>query len=110
MPNLQYAIEFALDDAVQDVILIQGTACSVDGEEMYTGPTYLPVSLRNMALPGSPEVRPRPVVLITTPMRYHMPAELDWYHQQLHSYDYISRPRASADEFMRWYVPSRIAA
>ncbi|XP_042149520.1 uncharacterized protein LOC8037422 [Ixodes scapularis] len=102
MPNLQYAIEFALDDAVQDVILIQGTVSSVDGEETYTGPVSLPVSLRNMTLPGSPEDRPRPIVLITTPMRYHMPAELDWYHQQLHSYDYISRPKASADVFMRW--------
>ncbi|KAM7298902.1 uncharacterized protein ISCGN_019469 [Ixodes scapularis] len=102
MPNLQYAIEFALDDAVQDVILIQGTVSSVDGEETYAGPASLPVSLRNMTLPGSPEDRPRPIVLITTPMRYHMPAELDWYHQQLHSYDYISRPKASADVFMRW--------
>ncbi|EEC15100.1 hypothetical protein IscW_ISCW011677 [Ixodes scapularis] len=51
MPNLQYAIEFALDDAVQDVILIQGTVSSVDGEETYAGPASLPVSLRNMTLP-----------------------------------------------------------
>ncbi|KAL1429430.1 hypothetical protein MTO96_002477 [Rhipicephalus appendiculatus] len=74
MPNLYYAIEFSLDEAVQDVILIQG---------------------------GSPNSRPRPVMLITTLMRYHLPPELDWYHQPLRHYDYMPRTKTD-DEYAHW--------
>ncbi|XP_077492492.1 sperm-specific sodium:proton exchanger-like [Amblyomma americanum] len=101
MPNLYYAIEFALDEAVQDVILVQGCVTSADGQNKYFGPCYLPQSLRQMKLPDSPTTRPRPVMLITTLMRYHLPAELDWYHQPLRPHDYV--PRAATDEeYAHW--------
>lgn len=51
LPNLYYAIEFALDEAVQDVILIQGSVSSMDNANHYAGPSYLPSSLRKMKLP-----------------------------------------------------------
>ncbi|XP_077493567.1 sperm-specific sodium:proton exchanger-like [Amblyomma americanum] len=101
MPNLYYAIEFALDEAVQDVILVQGCVTSADGQNKYFGPCYLPQSLRQMKLPDSPTTRPRPVMLITTLMRYHLPPELDWYHQPLRPHDYV--PRAPTDEeYAHW--------
>ncbi|KAL3225590.1 hypothetical protein MRX96_025734 [Rhipicephalus microplus] len=100
MPNLYYAIEFSLDEAVQDVILIQGCVVSAEGHR-YFGPCYLPQVLRQMKLPGSPNSRPRPVMLITTLMRYHLPPELDWYHQPLRHYDYMPRTRTD-EEYAHW--------
>ncbi|XP_037526033.1 sodium/hydrogen exchanger 10 [Rhipicephalus sanguineus] len=100
MPNLYYAIEFSLDEAVQDVILIQGCVSSAEGH-CYFGPCYLPQSLRQMKLSGSPSSRPRPVMLITTLLRYHLPPELDWYHQPLRHYDYMPRIRTD-DEYAHW--------
>ncbi|XP_075726291.1 sperm-specific sodium:proton exchanger-like [Rhipicephalus microplus] len=100
MPNLYYAIEFSLDEAVQDVILIQGCVVSAEGHR-YFGPCYLPQALRQMKLPGSPNSRPRPVMLITTLMRYHLPPELDWYHQPLRHYDYMPRTRTD-EEYAHW--------
>ncbi|XP_077494862.1 sperm-specific sodium:proton exchanger-like [Amblyomma americanum] len=101
MPNLYYAIEFSLDEAVQDVILVQGCVVSSDGEHRFFGPCYLPPSLRQMKLPDTPSTRQRPVMLITTLMRYHLPPELDWYHQPLRHYDYV--PRAQSDEeYTHW--------
>ncbi|KAH6924757.1 hypothetical protein HPB50_023792 [Hyalomma asiaticum] len=101
MPNLYYAIEFSLDEAVQDVILVQGCVASADLGHRYFGPCYLPLTLKVMKLPGSPSTRPRPVMLITTLMRYHLPPELDWYHQPLRHYDYIPRARTD-DEYAHW--------
>ncbi|XP_050050276.2 sperm-specific sodium:proton exchanger-like [Dermacentor andersoni] len=101
MPNLYYAIEFSLDEAVQDVILVQGCVASADGQHRYYGPCYLPQSLRQMKLPDAPSTRPRPVMLITTLMRYHLPPELDWYHQPLLHHDYIPRGRTD-DEYSHW--------
>ncbi|XP_064472591.1 sperm-specific sodium:proton exchanger-like isoform X2 [Ornithodoros turicata] len=51
MPNLYYAVEFTLDDAVQDVILIQGSLTSSDEQEFYLAPAYIPQTLRKMKLP-----------------------------------------------------------
>ncbi|XP_064478693.1 sperm-specific sodium:proton exchanger-like [Ornithodoros turicata] len=93
MPNLYYAIDFSLDDAVQDVILVQGLVQCVKTQETFTGPTYIPPTVRDMFLPGNPLERPRPIMLITTMMRYHLPTELDWMHQSLRHYDYIRKSR-----------------
>ncbi|XP_037569727.1 sodium/hydrogen exchanger 10 [Dermacentor silvarum] len=93
MPNLYYAIDFALDEAVLDVILIQGVVQCSKTQDLYTGPTYIPSNVREMNLPGSPSVRARPIMLITTIMRYHLPSDLDWFHQPLTHYDY-KKPRA----------------
>ncbi|KAL1422572.1 hypothetical protein MTO96_021980 [Rhipicephalus appendiculatus] len=88
MPNLYYAIDFTLDEAVLDVILIQGVVKCPKTMEIYTGPTYIPNCVREMTLPGSPSGRARPIMLITTVMRYHLPSDLDWFHQPLTHYDY----------------------
>ncbi|XP_037505366.1 sodium/hydrogen exchanger 10 [Rhipicephalus sanguineus] len=88
MPNLYYAIDFTLDEAVLDVILIQGVVQCPKTMEIYTGPTYIPNSVREMTLPGNPSGRARPIMLITTVMRYHLPSDLDWFHQPLTHYDY----------------------
>ncbi|XP_049512471.1 uncharacterized protein LOC125940404 isoform X1 [Dermacentor silvarum] len=101
MPNLYSAIEFSLDETVQDVILVQGCVTSADGQNCYYGPCYLPQSLRQMKLPDLPSMRPRPVMLITTLMRYHLPPDLDWYHQPLLHHDYIPRVRTD-DEYANW--------
>ncbi|KAK8782795.1 hypothetical protein V5799_015860 [Amblyomma americanum] len=90
MGNLYYAIEFSLDEAT-----------SADGQNKYFGHCYLPQSLRQMKLPDSPTTRPRPVMLITTLMRHHLPPELDWYHHPLRPHDYV--PRAPTDEeYAHW--------
>ncbi|XP_064455454.1 sperm-specific sodium:proton exchanger-like [Ornithodoros turicata] len=102
MPNLYCAAEFALDDAVQDVILIQGLVTSNDGLQTYYGPAYIPEEVRAINLPGTPSSRSRPIMLITTLTRYHLPAELDWYHQPLRPFDYMPRPRAEDDAYAHW--------
>lgn len=53
MPNLYYAIDFALDDAVRDVILIQGIVQCAKTQEIFTGPAYIPSTVRDMFLPVS---------------------------------------------------------
>ncbi|XP_065296300.2 sperm-specific sodium:proton exchanger-like isoform X1 [Dermacentor albipictus] len=88
MPNLYYAIDFSLDEAVLDVILVQGVVQCSKTQELYTGPSYIPSAVREMTLPGIPADRARPVMLITTMMRYHLPSDLDWFHQPLTHYDY----------------------
>ncbi|KAK8757748.1 hypothetical protein V5799_004621 [Amblyomma americanum] len=93
MPNLYYAIDFTLDEAVLDVILIQGVVQCSKSQELFTGPAYIPSNVREMFLPGRPTERARPVMLITTVMRYHLPSDLDWFHQPLTHYDY-KRQRA----------------
>ncbi|KAM7298546.1 sodium/hydrogen exchanger 10-like [Ixodes scapularis] len=95
MPNLYYAIDFALDDAVRDVILIQGIVQCAKTQEIFTGPAYIPSTVRDMFLPGNPLERARPVMLITTTMRYHLPSDLDWFHQSLTHYDYSRKPRST---------------
>ncbi|XP_040360430.1 sodium/hydrogen exchanger 10-like [Ixodes scapularis] len=95
MPNLYYAIDFALDDAVRDVILIQGIVQCAKTQEIFTGPAYIPSTVRDMFLPGNPLERARPVMLITTTMRYHLPSDLDWFHQSLTHYDYTRKPRST---------------
>lgn len=55
MPNLYYAIDFALDDAVLDVILIQGLVQCTETQEIFTGPAYIPTKVRDVTLPvGTP--------------------------------------------------------
>ncbi|XP_075743075.1 sperm-specific sodium:proton exchanger-like [Rhipicephalus microplus] len=88
MPNLYYAIDFSLDEAVLDVILVQGVVQCSKTHELYTGPSYIPSTVREMTLPGIPSDRARPIMLITTVMRYHLPSDLDWFHQPLTHYDY----------------------
>lgn len=68
MPNLFYAIEFALDEAVQDVILVQGVVCSITDDDCYVGPMYLPPSVRQMKLPVSSRSRDCRTSLL--PLRY----------------------------------------
>ncbi|XP_064472611.1 sperm-specific sodium:proton exchanger-like isoform X2 [Ornithodoros turicata] len=102
MPNLYYAAEFGLDEAVQDVILIQGCVTTTDGLQCYIGPSYIPDDVREMKLPGSPSTRPRPIMIITTLVRYHLPIELDWYHQPLRPFDYVPRPRTDNELYAHW--------
>ncbi|KAL1419481.1 hypothetical protein MTO96_025390 [Rhipicephalus appendiculatus] len=54
MPNLYYAIDFSLDEAVLDVILVQGVVQCSKTQELYTGPSYIPSTVREMTLPGIP--------------------------------------------------------
>ncbi|KAH6937262.1 hypothetical protein HPB50_026230 [Hyalomma asiaticum] len=42
MPNLHYAIDFTLDEAVLDVILVQGVVQCSKTQELYTGPCVHP--------------------------------------------------------------------
>ncbi|XP_077557852.1 sperm-specific sodium:proton exchanger-like [Haemaphysalis longicornis] len=88
MPNLYHAMEFKLDEAVLDVILIQGIVQCSKTEELFKGPTYIPSSVDHMLFPGSPAERARPIMLITTVMRYHLPSDLYWFRQPLAHYDY----------------------
>ncbi|XP_077548376.1 sperm-specific sodium:proton exchanger-like [Haemaphysalis longicornis] len=101
LPNLYGATEFSLDDAAQDVILVQGCVESLDGEQRYYAPSYLPQSVWQMKLPGAVATRPRPVLLITTLARYYLPNDLDWFHQPLHHYDYMPRARTD-EEYTHW--------
>ncbi|KAL3206193.1 hypothetical protein MRX96_052886, partial [Rhipicephalus microplus] len=64
MPNLYYAIDFSLDEAVLDVILVQGVVQCSKTHELYTGPSYIPSTVREMTLPGIPSDRARPIMLI----------------------------------------------
>ncbi|KAL3245961.1 hypothetical protein MRX96_058049 [Rhipicephalus microplus] len=60
MPNLYYAIDFSLDEAVLDVILVQGVVQCSKTHELYTGPSYIPSTVREITLPGIPSERPGP--------------------------------------------------
>lgn len=91
MPNLYFTAEFTLDEAVVDVILVQGVVQCTHTQQVFIGPAYIPGNVRDITFPGNPRDRARPVMLITTIERYPLQSDLDWFNQPLARYDYNKR-------------------
>ncbi|KAF8792875.1 Sodium/hydrogen exchanger 7 like protein [Argiope bruennichi] len=77
-PDLSDTEIFEVHEAIADMVLIQGNALDFDTDVLYTGPVYIPSTVRKLHLIDDPASRPRVVMILLREEKYHSPTLMGW--------------------------------
>ncbi|CAL1264469.1 unnamed protein product [Larinioides sclopetarius] len=77
-PDLSDTEEFEVHEAIADMVLIQGNALDSETEVLYTGPAYIPSTVRKLDFIDDPASRPRVVMILLREEKYHSQTLMGW--------------------------------